>query len=154
MFLLAFIAFGVWLAFRSGGVWVTEDGAPTAAIGMRILVLIFFSVFPLFLILWILFPKAFNKLLYKAVNKGVRSGARMMEYKERCEDQNVPDITVNGVNFRTVAAAAHMIGDAVSGEELPEQTAADDVPQICEECGTVLAAGARFCTNCGTERKS
>ncbi len=151
LFLLAFIIFAVWLVFFSGGVWVDEDGNVTGQLFPKTLILVFFGGLPLFLLLWILFPKTFNKLMYKAINKFMRGGARMMEYQERREEQNVPDITINGMNLPTVMAAADMLADRINGEEITEP---EGVPQICEECGYVLESTAKFCTNCGAERRS
>lgn len=150
LFLLAFVAGAVWLVFFSGGVWVTEDGSARGQLFPKLLILVFFGAFPLFLLLWILFPKPFNKLMYKAVNKFMRGGARMMEYQERREEQNIPDVTINGMNIPTVMAAADMLADKINGEELSEP---EGIPYICEECGFVLESTAKFCTSCGAARK-
>lgn len=151
LFLLAFIIFAVWLVFFSGGVWVDEDGNATGQLFPKLLILVFFGGMPLFLLLWIIFPKAFNKLLFKGINKFMRGGARMMEYQERREEQNIPDITINGMNIPTVVAAADMLADKINGEEHPEP---EGIPYLCEECGFVLESTAKFCTNCGAERKA
>ncbi len=150
LFLLAFIGGAVWLVFFSGGVWVSEDGSAVGQLFPKLLILVFFGGLPLFLILWILFPKPFNKLLYKGVNRFMRSGAKMMKYKEQREEQNVPDITINGMNIPTVIAAADMLADRINGEEPDEVSEA--LPYICEECGSVLDSTAKFCTNCGKAR--
>lgn len=151
LFLLAFIVGAVWLAFFADGVWASEDGGAVNQFLPKILILLFFGAFPLLLLLWILFPKFFNKLMYKGANKFIRGGARMMAYSDRCEERNVPDITVNGINLPTVMAAADMLADKINGEELPEL---EGMPYLCEECGFVLESTAKFCTNCGAERKS
>lgn len=155
LFLLAFIVAAVWLVFFSGGIWASEDGGAVSQLFPKLLILLFFGAFPLFLLLWILFPKPFNKLMYKGVNGFMRSGARMMRYKERREEQNVPDVTINGMNIPTVMAAADMLSDTINGEELPELAEElEALPYICEECGFVLESTAKFCTSCGAERKS
>ena len=68
------------------------------------------------------------------------------------EEQNVPDITINGMNIPTVMAAADMLADRINGEEPCEEL--KELPYICEECGFVLESTAKFCTNCGTARRS
>ncbi|MBQ8194350.1 MAG: zinc ribbon domain-containing protein [Oscillospiraceae bacterium] len=151
LFLLAFVALSIYLAFFMDGTWVSEDGGAINQIIPKVLILVFFGAMPLFLLLWILFPKPFNKLLYKGVNKFMRSGAKMMKYKEQREEQNVPDITINGMNIPTVMAAADMLADRINGEEPCEEL--KELPYICEECGFVLESTAKFCTNCGAARK-
>lgn len=150
LLLLTFIVGTVWLVFLSDSIWVSEDGGATGQFFPKLLILVFFGVFPLLLLLWILFPNPFNKLMYKAVNKFMRGGARMMEYQERHEEQNVLDVTINGVDVSTVMAAADMLADKINGEELSEP---EGIPYICEECGFVLENTEKFCTSCGAARK-
>ena len=154
LFLLGFIASGVYLAFFMDGTWVTEDGGAVNQALPRTLILLFFGGMPLFLILWILFPKVFNKLLFKGMNSGIRNGAKLMKYKERREEQNVPDITINGMNIPAVMAAADMLAEKISGGEMPEELKQEPeaLPYLCEECGFVLESTAKFCTNCGKPR--
>lgn len=151
LFLLAFMGAGIYLAFFMDGTWVTEDGSAVNQLLPKLLILVFFCGMPLFLLLWIIFPKVFNKLLFKGMNRGLRNGAKLMRYRERREEQNVPDITINGMNIPTVMAAADMLADRINGEEPCEEL--KELPYICEECGFVLESTAKFCTNCGAARK-
>lgn len=154
LMLLGFIALGVYLVFIGNGVWTTEDGGEVGGSGVFLIkaaLFVFLIAFPLFLLLWILFPKVFNKLLYKGVNKGIRGGARALEFKERCEEQNVPNITVNGINLPAVMAAADLVRDKVAGEEVPELADMEGLPVVCEQCGMVNKGTANFCSECGAE---
>ena len=154
LLLLAFIAFGVYLVFIGNGIWLTEDGDEVGGFGVffiKATLFIFLIAFPLFLMLWILLPKVFNKYIFRALNKGVRGGLKMSKYMDRCEEQNVPNITVNGINLPAVMAAAEMVRDSVTGKELPELAELDDVPYVCEQCGMVNKGTAKFCSECGTE---
>lgn len=152
LFLLAFVALGVYLVFIGDGVWSTEDGSELNGIqtfGVKGMLFVFLIAFPLTILLWILFPKLFNKLFFKAMNKGIRGGARMMAFRDRCEEQNIPDITVNGINLPAVMAAADLVGDKINGEDIPEFADMKGIPQICEQCGFVRAENDKFCRNCG-----
>lgn len=151
LFLGGFIAVGVWLAFFADGIWVNENGAAVNQILPKLLILVFLVAFPLYLLLWIIFPSFFNKLMYKGINRFMRGGAKMMEYRDRSDERNIPDVSINGVDLPTVVAAADMLADRIKGEDIAEP---QDIPYICEECGTVLDSTAAFCTNCGAERKN
>lgn len=156
LLLLCFVALGVYLVFIGNGVWTDEGGGELGGFSVfivKLMLFVFLIAFPLFLMLHIVLPKVFNKLLFKGLNKGIRGGSKMMKYSERCKEQNVPDITVNGVNLPAVMAAVDMVRDRMAGEEIPEFSEDEALPYICEKCGFVLNGMSNFCTNCGKEVK-
>lgn len=161
LFLLAFAGFSIWLVFLSDGIWVSEGGE-VELLFVKLLILLFFCIFPLFLLVWILFPDKMNKLMNDLINKGLGNAEKIVDKRQDIiEERNIPNVTVNGVNITTVAAIADMLRDRVSGENDTDGSEPDVIPQpvqettsyVCCNCSAVVDGSANFCTYCGAARK-